>query len=298
MRNNIGKFACAALLLTATFMPAFAEEPIAVDRAASAAFWSQQLGSNNYFQRERAAKKLKSLGRDAIPAMTRRALGNDLEASVRSVNLLTDLLLGEDLEAVFEAFESLEKIGRAGKQTAASRARVAVRLMQPQAINRLEEMGAEFNYSYSSMTIGMKYKGGENGLVWLRFLKNLNTIRLKKCDLAETELARFAAAPELNEVVFDGFPLTDFGLAKLAEIGKLSILHASHADVSNEAIALLCRDRQFTWCDLSQTSVGDALVETFAKQKQLNGLDLRGTNFTEAGADQLRQRLPRTKVLH
>ena len=71
----------------------------------------------------------------------------------------------------------------------------------------------------------------------------------------------------------DNTKVTDAGLSKLANFGKLGFLH------------------------LGRTAVSDAGVDPLSGLKTLRTLHVTRTGVTEAGAERLRQALPECEVL-
>lgn len=272
-----------------------ADETAKINRRAK--FWAAELGSENYHQRVRAAKRLSEMGVAAIPALTDRARQNDLEAASQSVKILSVMLAARELNQSSAAFAALESISRSRTSKVASQAWSAIISMQPKAVDRLEDLGAEFSYDQSKLRLGADYTGGDDGLIWLRYLWVTTTIRVQRGAMPEASLRQLQTMPSLSEVVFDDYPLTDQGLALVAGIKGLSVLHAARTKVSSTAVVSLCKRRQLEWLDLSDTPVDDAIVGELIHQTGLEGLELTGAALTDAGVDRLRQALPRTKVL-
>lgn len=263
-----------------------------------AKFWANELGSDNYFQRERASSRLTEMGEPAIGALTTRACQRDLEAAERSVKILSRFLQSNDLEKSFAAYKALQTVGKSRESLVAGRAWSAIISMQPQAVERIETVGGEFSYDQSTLRLGAEYTGGKEGLIWLRFLWVTKTVRIQKSQLSETDFKSLQFLPNLNEVVIDGYPLTDSGLTEIAKVNNLKVLHVAGADITSQAVAILCKRHQLEWLDLSDTPVDDAVVESLLLQKELEGLELTDSQISESAAVKLRNAMPRTKVLH
>ncbi|MGA2616337.1 MAG: hypothetical protein ABSF26_01930 [Thermoguttaceae bacterium] len=93
----------------------------------------EQLDSDRYSERETASEKLSAVGRPAVAALTKAALGGSLEVTDRSIRVLRRLLAGSDEAAKTAAKIALETIAGSDRSAAAGRAKAALNAAQPQS---------------------------------------------------------------------------------------------------------------------------------------------------------------------
>ena len=86
-----------------------------------------QLDADQFGQREAAAAKLKTLGKPAIPALRKAALGESLEVTCRAVDVLAKLLQSTDESMRTAAKAALDELAKSEHGAAAARAAAAVK---------------------------------------------------------------------------------------------------------------------------------------------------------------------------
>ena len=86
----------------------------------------KQLDAEGFQDREQAAEKLQVLGKQAVPALTEAAKAGPLEATVRSIQILQNLMESKDKSAADEAKSALEKLAESGNASTARRAKSAL----------------------------------------------------------------------------------------------------------------------------------------------------------------------------
>ncbi|MCC6126562.1 MAG: hypothetical protein IT426_16500 [Pirellulales bacterium] len=98
-------------------------KPAAEAAAGEIAPWIKQLDADKFAERQAAGEQLFAAGKSAIPALTEAALGDSLEVTVRSIDLLQRFLDSEDKALQEAAKAGLEKIAQSDKSNAARRAK-------------------------------------------------------------------------------------------------------------------------------------------------------------------------------
>jgi len=91
----------------------------------------KQLDADDYDQRQAASEKLALLGRPVIPALSKAAGGESLEAAVRAIEILKKFYESSDEAAKKEAKAALEQIVKSDKTSVARRAQEVIQPSQP-----------------------------------------------------------------------------------------------------------------------------------------------------------------------
>jgi FtsZ-binding cell division protein ZapB len=86
-----------------------------------------RLDSDQFGQREAAATQLKTLGKAAIPALRKAAVGDSLEVTCRAVDILRLLHESTDAATKTAAEAALKEIANSGHSAAAARAAAAIK---------------------------------------------------------------------------------------------------------------------------------------------------------------------------
>ena len=90
-----------------------------------------QLNDDRFTERQAASQRLEAIGRSAIPALAKAALGESLEVTLRSVELLRKFLESSDAPTRQAAREALETISRSDRASAAGAAKEALDTLKP-----------------------------------------------------------------------------------------------------------------------------------------------------------------------
>ena len=92
----------------------------------------RQLDAENFLEREKAAGRLESLGKKAVPGLEKSATEGALETAVRSIEILKKLMESEDNETAREAKSTLERLAESEHAATARRAKNALDPPKPE----------------------------------------------------------------------------------------------------------------------------------------------------------------------
>ncbi len=238
-RHNL--ISCFALIiLTSGFVVSGepATSPDSNQTASTIADLIQQLEHSDFAQREAASRQLQESGNEAIAALLDAAIHQPPEAATRSLHILENLFLSDD-KSVFEAADDglsqLMASDRGNVVVAASQVLARHMLLREErAVAAIRELGGTVQYDaldnprdprqrliagppypHSSpqifphtIILGTKWKGGLDGLKFLRWLSHrehlvLYVIRGSQVTLAEAQ-SLAASLPNLS--VFERGP--------------------------------------------------------------------------------------------
>ena len=92
--------------------------------------------------------------------------------------------------------------------------------------------------------------------------------------------------------------ITNDGLAHLAGLENLQWLDLMNTQVGDAGLAQLARLKNLQWLNLSDTQVGDAGLAHLTGLKNLQRLHLINTQVTDAGVAKLKEDLPNCDIIH
>jgi len=157
------------------------------------------LDSDSYQKREAASGKLAQLEIGAIPGLSKAASGTSLEASIRAMQILEKIFVAtSDTKTIDLVDATLEKLRQSKNRSVASRADHTLlshyKIREKRAIAQIQKLGGSvtlkdkntrsfipFSPGSSESTIqyivlGRKWKGGEEGLKYVKRLTYLTAI--------------------------------------------------------------------------------------------------------------------------
>ncbi len=118
--------------------------PVGADPAAQDADIAgliKDLDANRFSTRQDACRKLKELGKNAIPALTQAALGTSREASGRAIELLKEHFAAEEGDLKEAARAALQKLADSDKQPIARLAKDALTPAQVEPAQPMLQLG-------------------------------------------------------------------------------------------------------------------------------------------------------------
>ena len=115
-------------------------------------------------------------------------------------------------------------------------------------------------------------------------------------DIGDAGLAHLATLVELRLLHASYAKVTDAGVAPLANLKKLYQLQLSGATIGDGALATFGQMPQLRQLWISNTRVTDAGLQELAELTDLESLTLLNTRTTQAGIDSLRAKLPKCKI--
>lgn len=200
-----------------------ADEPTA---AAQIATWIDQLGSDQFAQREAASRSLAAVGRPALVPLGAAIARDDLEVASRAVEIVRDFLGSDDEALAGAAEELLERIAE-GPDSAVTQLAIGTldfhhRGMTEAARERLESLGAVITEGVLAsgnrglqVTLNARWRGTTEDL---RLLARLRGVRLVGAFGVPLDAAAIAALGRLRgveAVQLFGTGITDEQLATL-----------------------------------------------------------------------------------
>lgn len=221
---------CFALLILSNGGTANAETPVSnggAQEQVTTADLIQRLEHPDFAQREAAGRQLQLRGSEVIPDLLDAAAEQPPEAATRSLRILENLLLSEDRQVYEVADDGLSELsaGDHGKVVMAateilSRHRT---LREERAVAAIQELGGSIQFDLaeddpanggamflgeapeqsgppklvpSTIALGTKWKGGVEGLKYLRWLGHRNQLTLyviRGCDVSIKDAQSLAA---------------------------------------------------------------------------------------------------------
>lgn len=167
--------------------------------------WIRNLDSDQYAERQAAMRNLRRSGKAGVAALLTVARGNNLEATTRAIELLTQLYESPDPDVAFAADEDLEDLGEKGPAVAvvrtqqvllttlaAVRRRHAIAAIKKMGGNiiptsRLDDEGekeieADLNDegTIQYIVLGKRWTGGLAGAKYLQRLPELRMLYITK----------------------------------------------------------------------------------------------------------------------
>lgn len=133
------------------------------------------------------------------------------------------------------------------------------------------------------------------GLKELRAFPNLHCLDLSFTAVTDAGLKELAALRSLRSLRLFSTKVTDAGL--LIGLPQLKELELGASRVTDAGLEDLAKIEGLEDLGLCQTAVSDAGLKKLTGLRQLKKLDLRGTRVTDAGIQQLKQALPRCRIL-
>jgi hypothetical protein len=153
--------------------------------------------------------------------------------------------------------------------------------------------------------------GGSNmfddGMPLIGKLQHLKTLRLGNTEVTDTGLSHVKDLSELQRLSLENTKITDEGLKNLAALTALKWLHLDNnvsdgkgkmvkrVQITDDGLANLKGLRNLELLDLRGTDITDAGLEHLKSLSKLQQLSLNYTNVTEAGVKALKDALPSLK---
>lgn len=136
----------------------------------------------------------------------------------------------------------------------------------------------------------------DKGLVHLQRLPGLEMLYLQNTNTAGPGLADLKGLSNLRFISLKKATLRPDSLKHVAQLTQLEILGLDDTNVTDDQLADLVPLKNLRTLWLSKTRVSDRGVEHLLKIPSLQNLYLHGSQITEAGADKIREQMPRCNV--
>jgi hypothetical protein len=187
--------------------------------------WVAELGSPQFARREAAAKALREAGRPALAPLAAAIESGDFEVASRGIEIVRELLAGDDIDLAVAAEQLLERAAERGGQPGRL-ATAALEFhhvgMAAAARERLESLGAVFRerpfaeQAGIEVEFGAGWKGGVEDLRQLARLRGLSAVSFHGIRLDPVALAVIGRLGRLERLELFGTGLDDAAVAALA----------------------------------------------------------------------------------
>ncbi len=128
--------------------------------------------------------------------------------------------------------------------------------------------------------------GGPSSLGPLRRLTKLTQLGLGTTRIEDRELAVVAGLPKLINLVIGGRGITEAGLARIAESGRLVSLRLTDTSIA-DLRPLAPRLHALSDLEMENSALTDAGIEPLSGATRIGGLTIVGSRMTDAGLDHL-----------
>lgn len=246
--------------------------------------WIEELGSDDFRTRQKAAAQLLRVGRSVIEPLAAAAEQGDLEVSLRSLQVLLQIAKSDDVKAGPIAARALDRLANSDNRSIASRATEVLDL---------------YRHYFANTTIRQVLKFGGEIVVDVKGDKPIRvrrptdlpnraivlmTIDLQKSEnLTDAALAEFGNAPDVTSLLLSGTAVGDDGLAHLAGLKTLRKLFLGRTAITGGGLRHVARLPQLETLWLGGTAVGDDGLAHLAGMKRLVSLDLEATRVGDDG---------------
>jgi len=285
------------LLVVLSCTAAFCLSGLAVARAADESVpsseqidaWVQQLGSEVFAVRERAAEMLREAGPEALDALTEAADGSNPEVADRAVRLLFRLSRAaeseqqaEDEAALDQSEAVLRRIAALDKRPAESGAarELLSTFERRRAILEIKRLGGEFESAvlrqpgsetdYQVLRLGAEWKGGDAGLDLVSKLRDLRLLRIHGAPVTDDGVTHLQGMNDLVRIELYGTDVTKEGVFRLQQAlptttieHRLGALLGVEGDITWQAQggALIKAVREDTAAEKAGIQPGDLIVQ-------------------------------------
>ncbi len=258
--------------------------PVAQPDARQMAKLVADLGAEDFPTRERAARALRDIGPNAVPALVKGMKSPDPEVRARSLGLARR---AEKRAAAF--FEALgADVGRSNETG------------KVLDINFSQRDASQLRDDHLRELVGLPWlnriwlndaKVGDAGMAHLGRLTNLDILDLTGTRVSDTGLAHLAGLTSLETLCLRNTAVTGRGLVHLEGMKKLWTLDLYGAKVTDAGLAAGVGGVNLSGCrylNLGGTRISDDGLACLKELKHSIGLGLRDTRITASGLAHLR----------
>jgi hypothetical protein len=232
-------------------------------------------------------------------AINRRWLQFSLRGLLAALTI-TAIALGACVRSVARQKQAMSVIREAGGMVIYDWMETALRTMssaaQPAEPKWLRKLLGE---DYFHRPVWIQFWGSAKSDRWVDAVNDLPSVKyllLAQGDVTDEILSRISRLPKLEELHLSGSAITDRGFRQLHKFPRLRWLTADGTQISDRAVNEL-NGMKLEWLVLRETLASDACVPSLIAMTNLQMLDLRSTQVTEAGAARIRRALPNCEVL-
>ncbi|QDS92101.1 serine endoprotease [Roseimaritima multifibrata] len=248
----------------------------------------EQLGSNQYVQREIASLELAKRGTDVIPFLLDQVESGDLERTERTVQLLQRIALREEPTDPPLGSQALQLLAEQGGGAISSRSQATLRVVAENRTERAREalLQAGITVGFSDVvleasrvseeivSISDEWNGDPHTLVWLKWIPNVHYVLLDGPKIDQSVIKAVIDIPDLQNIVISNADFDAKELLPLAELPRIDLFEIRYTPLDDDAIALL---------------------ESFAIRQKLI---LNGTLITPEAVAEMKTKLPNLQVVY
>jgi hypothetical protein len=228
--------------------------------------WTKDLGADGFKRREAATRNLMKAGKKGLDHVAKTVEGRNQEAAVRALDILRQLAKTKESETAEAARKALVKLAGSTHRITARRAQGALRDIQLQIAQQLEQLGGSFQMN-SDRIVAVNLDAVVNLGAALPLLRNL---------------------PDLEHVSLSNPVMNDDFMAELKGLSKLQDLNLYSSNIGDNSLQVMKSFPNLRRLPMGQTKVTDAGLVHLKGLKQLEYVGLRANKITDAGLAQLR----------
>ena len=158
-----------------------AGEQTAAPPSAEVDKWIGQLNAERFADRQEASQKLAEIGKPAVPALAQAAVGDSLEVTIRSIEILKKFYQSSDESLKTAAKEALEQIAASSKAAAARRAKeILTPKQEPQTDPNAPNQGIIIGNAQGGIIQGRIQIGGAGKRVTVKGVNNVKEIEAEE----------------------------------------------------------------------------------------------------------------------
>lgn len=250
--------------------------------------WAEQLGSEQYVQREISSLRLAEAGVAAVPALEAAVRRGELETTERALQVLQRIAVLQQPDQPSTAWDALSRVAQQAPGSASARAGAALETIAQQreqiARERLNEMGIrvglnEFVLEAAQVSqevchIPGDWNGRPEALAWVQWLYGIEFALLDGPAADGQVLAQVAKMPDLRNVIFREARIAAKDLRHLSDLQRIDNL------------------------ELRYIPIDDGDLEHVAKLPLRASLVLTGTRVSDQGLQQLREKMPGLRIVY
>jgi hypothetical protein len=204
--------------------------------------WIAQLSSADFRERRHAADALNAVGLPAVGPLEKAANGNDTEAALGALSILTQLFGSSETEISDAAYDALHRLSASSNTQVAAR---VPRTLEGIERSKLEALGAEISFnerdSTYRVTVDQKWIGGDAGLERLSELPRIVQLSIGHCDVTDAGLEWLTHLEDLRELYLSFAAISVAGLSRLVECPALEVLAIPPQVATDEGLQIIAR---------------------------------------------------------
>lgn len=254
-----------------------------------------ELRSDAFERREAATRALVAAGPAAIEPLAEAAEGANLELALRAVQVLYSMCLSDDDATWQAAEEALRKTASGSAEVASRCAQDILTTMPASALSRLRTFGAVVTDG-ASITFNESWRGGDEGLINLRWMPRLTTLWISGAPIGDRALQHLRWVPRLRDLAIRDVPITDGGLEHLKWVPRLQNIYLNQTQVTDAGLQHLAGRSTLKALELESPGITDAGVDILCELTSLRTISIRGTKISEEGIARLKKALVSTRV--